>query len=107
MAAFLSKPTGECSNVMLAEVHTCHGLEIQFFTKHPGEPVVLIPPFETFKVTQVTRERDKTQLQLRSTGTFSNYNCEWLRGGSIPRDPFHFGGPLLATTALAVATGIL
>ncbi|XP_064263208.1 erythroblast NAD(P)(+)--arginine ADP-ribosyltransferase-like isoform X2 [Passer domesticus] len=107
MSSFLSKPSGQCSDLMLVELHTCHGVEIQFFTEHPGEGVVLIPPFETFKVTQVTRERDKTQIQLRSTGTFSNYNCEWLRGGTIARASFHLGGLLLTTTALAVATGIL
>ncbi|XP_037984251.1 erythroblast NAD(P)(+)--arginine ADP-ribosyltransferase-like [Motacilla alba alba] len=105
--AFLSKPTGECSNDTVVKLRTCHGVEIQFFIEYLEEKVVLIPPFETFRVTEVTREGDKTQIKLQSTGTFSKYNCEWLRGGSAPRATFHFGGLLLATTALAVATGIL
>ncbi|KAM4908001.1 erythroblast NAD(P)(+)--arginine ADP-ribosyltransferase-like [Sylvia borin] len=91
----------------LLQVHTCHGAKIQYFTEHLDDKTVLIPPFETFKVTDITQKGDKTQIQLRSTGTFSKYNCELLKGGSISIAPFHLGGFLLATTALALATGIL
>ncbi|XP_059706168.1 erythroblast NAD(P)(+)--arginine ADP-ribosyltransferase-like [Haemorhous mexicanus] len=76
-SVFLSKPTGDCSNYMVVELHTCHGMEIQFFTEHLEEIWVLIPPFETFKVIQYTREGDKTQIRFCSTGTSSKYNCEW------------------------------
>ncbi|XP_059725040.1 uncharacterized protein LOC132338999 [Haemorhous mexicanus] len=30
-------------------------------------------------------------IGLRSTGNSSNYNCEWLRGGSLPRNSPHLG----------------
>ncbi|KAM3680697.1 erythroblast NAD(P)(+)--arginine ADP-ribosyltransferase-like [Ammospiza maritima maritima] len=100
--ASLSNPTGECSNDTVLKLHTCHGVEIQFFTEHPEEKVVLIPPFETFNVTQITQEGNKTQIQLLSTGTFSEFNCVWCEvsagtGSFYPNlaarflHPFHIG----------------
>ncbi|NXD03855.1 NAR1 ribosyltransferase, partial [Certhia familiaris] len=68
------------SNDMVFKVHTCHGVDIQEFSDEPHLREVLIPPFETFQVTNVTREGGKIQIQLRSARTYSNYNCEWLRG---------------------------
>ncbi|XP_037984041.1 erythroblast NAD(P)(+)--arginine ADP-ribosyltransferase-like [Motacilla alba alba] len=123
-------------NATVFRMHTCHSMGIWEFSKYPDKKEVLIPPFDTFVVVNVSQEGESAWIQLHSTRIFSNYNCEWLqgthsgwgdkdthgwgqgqgntglrtltgRGGSIPRASFHCGGLLLATTALAVATGIL
>ncbi|XP_037985246.1 NAD(P)(+)--arginine ADP-ribosyltransferase 2-like [Motacilla alba alba] len=61
----------------LFQVQTCHGVDIRQFSMYPGEEEVLIPPFETFEVTKVIRIGKRTWISLRSSGTFSKYNCEW------------------------------
>ncbi|XP_066060725.1 erythroblast NAD(P)(+)--arginine ADP-ribosyltransferase-like [Chamaea fasciata] len=107
-ATTLKKETVFCFGAnMVFQVHTCHGVDIREFSIIPEEEEVLIPPFEIFKVTNVTNDRQRQWIQLRSTGASSNYNCEWLKGGSISLARLHLGGLLLATTALAVVTRFL
>ncbi|NXD45912.1 NARE ribosyltransferase, partial [Copsychus sechellarum] len=93
------------------QVQTCHGVHIKAFSKFPKEEEVLIPPYEKFKVTKVIEGKENVEIHLDSIGTYSKYNCEWLKGGDslgpVPTVPIHLGELLLATTALAMATGIL
>uniref|UniRef100_A0A8C3PQR5 NAD(P)(+)--arginine ADP-ribosyltransferase n=1 Tax=Calidris pygmaea TaxID=425635 RepID=A0A8C3PQR5_9CHAR len=71
--------------VTFFSVYTCYGVPIKNFSDMPEEEEVLIPPFETFTVTNITYDGKTTHIQLESTGTCSNHNCEWLKG-DIPRD---------------------
>ncbi|NXW11351.1 NARE ribosyltransferase, partial [Fregetta grallaria] len=97
-------------------VETCYGVPIRDFSFFPEEEEVLIPPFESFEVTNVTRERDRALIQLRSQDALSTYNCELVKekrcksrpcvfsaGRRVPGDPPRLWGLLLAATALAAA----
>ncbi|NXW66798.1 NARE ribosyltransferase, partial [Eurystomus gularis] len=100
-------------------VETCYGVPIRNFSFYPNKEEVLIPPFETYKVINVARDRERAVIQLRSQAVRSTYNCTFVEGplptppaatGSssptspgriIPVDPPHLWVLLLAATALA------
>ncbi|NXE20538.1 NARE ribosyltransferase, partial [Ardeotis kori] len=99
-------------------VETCYGVAIRNFSSFPAEEEVLIPPFESFEVINVARDRSKIHIQLRSQGARSNYNCEFVKekrcksrpcvfsaGRSIPRHPPHIWALALASAALAAVGG--
>ncbi|NXS23980.1 NRT2 ribosyltransferase, partial [Mystacornis crossleyi] len=63
------------------EVDACHGADIRRFSNYPEEEEeVLIPPFETFKVTNITHRGGNVYIHLRSHGVHSKYNCAVFRG---------------------------
>ncbi|NXY39160.1 NRT2 ribosyltransferase, partial [Pomatorhinus ruficollis] len=108
----LNETTGNCSGKeTLLQVYTCEGADISSFSDNSQNWGVLIPPFEIFEVTKVTETGDKAVIQLHSAGTDNDGGCDDLpddtTGGSISMAPFHLGGFLLASTALAMTTGIL
>ncbi|XP_052527337.1 erythroblast NAD(P)(+)--arginine ADP-ribosyltransferase-like isoform X1 [Tympanuchus pallidicinctus] len=95
-------------------VETCYGVPIKEFSTFPGEDEVLIPPFEQFRVTNITYNEGRTSIQLRSQGMNSTYNCEFVKekrckerpcafiaGRSSPMEPPHLCVLLLAAAALA------
>ncbi|NXW52122.1 NARE ribosyltransferase, partial [Nyctiprogne leucopyga] len=61
-------------------VETCYGIPIRDFSFFPEEEEVLIPPFESFEVTNVTRDGDRALIQLHSQAALSTYNCELVKG---------------------------
>ncbi|XP_056341811.1 erythroblast NAD(P)(+)--arginine ADP-ribosyltransferase-like isoform X2 [Oenanthe melanoleuca] len=69
------------------KVQTCHGADIREFSRYPNVKGLLIPPFEKFNVTEVVEKGTSVEIHLNSIGTYSKYNCEWLKGGSVPTTP--------------------
>ncbi|KAM4697312.1 GPI-linked NAD(P)(+)--arginine ADP-ribosyltransferase 1 [Discoglossus pictus] len=60
-------------------IHTCYGVNIRNFSFFPGEDEVLIPPFEKFKVTNFSKDKDKYLIDLHSVEKSSVYNCEFVK----------------------------
>ncbi|XP_042259895.1 erythroblast NAD(P)(+)--arginine ADP-ribosyltransferase-like isoform X2 [Thunnus maccoyii] len=66
------------------EIETCSGAYLKNYSKHPREEEVLIPPYETFKITNITEGQGDPQglndcekvFILESAGGKSNLNCK-------------------------------
>ncbi|XP_074008372.1 erythroblast NAD(P)(+)--arginine ADP-ribosyltransferase-like [Numenius arquata] len=116
--SFRKEKAKEFGNDTFFSVNTCYGVPIRHFSFYPNENEVLIPPYETFIVTNITYHGKRSHIQLYSTGTCSKYNCEWVKekqcqdqpcdfsaGRTIVGDPPLLWGLLLAATALAATGG--
>ncbi|XP_043084571.1 ecto-ADP-ribosyltransferase 5-like [Puntigrus tetrazona] len=73
--------------VFCFEIYTCEGAEVANYSKFPDEDEVLIPPYETFKVSAVRNRTDdidlwcQTVFTLESSGKISDLNCRLFNGG--------------------------
>ncbi|XP_053312703.1 erythroblast NAD(P)(+)--arginine ADP-ribosyltransferase-like [Spea bombifrons] len=81
---FTSSSVNDQSALLFGEdtffnIQTCYGVNIRNFSFFPGEEEVLIPPFEKFKVTQFTKEKEKNVINLQSLEKSSVYNCEFVK----------------------------
>ncbi|XP_072211331.1 NAD(P)(+)--arginine ADP-ribosyltransferase 1-like [Excalfactoria chinensis] len=72
-------PTKIFGNDTFFEVKTCYGVPIKKVSFSPSLDEVLVPPYEVFKVTKITRINGRPQIQLRSRGTKSFHNCELVK----------------------------
>uniref|UniRef100_A0A673JKJ8 NAD(P)(+)--arginine ADP-ribosyltransferase n=1 Tax=Sinocyclocheilus rhinocerous TaxID=307959 RepID=A0A673JKJ8_9TELE len=80
-SSLVHKKAQRFGNVSCFEIYTCEGADVSEYSKLPHEEEVLIPPYETFKVTAVRTRREEKNLwcdtvyELNSTGTRSDLNC--------------------------------
>ncbi|NXG72731.1 NARE ribosyltransferase, partial [Baryphthengus martii] len=75
-----NKNAVKSGNKTLFSVKTCYGVPIENYSYYPTEKEVLIPPFESFKVTKVTHDRNRSFIEVHSQAAKSNYNCEFVKG---------------------------
>ncbi|XP_062374461.1 ecto-ADP-ribosyltransferase 4-like [Sardina pilchardus] len=81
----IEKTVEDFGDVSCFEITTCHGAYITDYSANPAQEEVLIPPYETFKVTEVSEKRHNTGLwcdtvyKLERTGTRSDLNCAVAR----------------------------
>lgn len=73
----LNKDITKFGNKSCFEIHTCFGADINMLSEYPNENEVLIPPYEVFKITKVTRNVMDCDVfyTLMSTGQYSYMNC--------------------------------
>ncbi|XP_050961661.1 ecto-ADP-ribosyltransferase 5-like [Labeo rohita] len=84
--------TKDFGNTSCFEIYTCEGVYIANYSKYPEQEEVLIPPYETFKVTAVKNRTDQPDLwcdtvyMVKSSGKKSYLNCGFCDSRS--RDAF-------------------
>ncbi|XP_046533858.1 ecto-ADP-ribosyltransferase 4 [Equus quagga] len=77
--SLLREEAQKFGNETLFTIFTCLGAPLQDFSLKK----VLVPPYELFKVVNMSYHPRGNWLQLRSTGNQSTYNCQLLKDSSI------------------------
>ncbi|XP_060745533.1 NAD(P)(+)--arginine ADP-ribosyltransferase 2-like [Tachysurus vachellii] len=76
------------------EINTCFGANITNISRLPDEEEVLVPPYEMFTITNITREKNYMNCEvlytLKSAGNFSYMNCELLKHQPRPHYSPHY-----------------
>jgi len=71
------------------EIHTCSGADLTNYSMHPNQKEVLIPPYETFKVTGVKTKAEQNDLWCDTVFTLKSYkkrsflNCAASSGNQV------------------------
>ncbi|XP_060795073.1 ecto-ADP-ribosyltransferase 5-like [Neoarius graeffei] len=68
-------------NISCFKIKTCFGADISKISVFPDEKEVLVPPYEKFKITNITKNQMNCNVlyTLESTGECSNMNCELVK----------------------------
>ncbi|XP_068535754.1 NAD(P)(+)--arginine ADP-ribosyltransferase 2-like [Anas acuta] len=88
-ASFRRNSAQQFGNDTFFFVLTCYSAIVSNFSFYANQREVLIPPYEIFKVINVTRYTNETHIHLRSIGVRSNYNCALLNSTGRQQDGFH------------------
>ncbi|XP_013927712.1 PREDICTED: erythroblast NAD(P)(+)--arginine ADP-ribosyltransferase-like [Thamnophis sirtalis] len=84
-------------------IKTCYGVPIHDFSFHEKQKEILIPPYETFTVTNYTKTQKGIFIRLESLKVYSHFNCEVLKDAGLSTAmgmPFLLWGLLLTWTTL-------
>ncbi|NXG72730.1 NRT2 ribosyltransferase, partial [Baryphthengus martii] len=79
-SSFKKSTAKEFGEDTLFSIETCYGVPIEEYSYYPTEKEVLIPPFESFEVTEVTDDGYRSLIEVHSQDAKSNYNCEFVKG---------------------------
>lgn len=82
--SLLKEEAQKFGNQTLFTIFTCLGAPIQEVSLRQE---VLVPPYELFKVVNMSYHPRGNWLQLRSAGNMSTYNCQLLKGSSKKYNP--------------------
>ncbi|XP_044929125.1 ecto-ADP-ribosyltransferase 4, partial [Mustela putorius furo] len=82
--SLLKEEAQKFGNQTLFTIFTCLGAPIP---EDSRKKEVLVPPYELFKVVNMSHHPRGNWLQLRSAGNMSTYNCQLLKGSSKKYNP--------------------